>query len=134
MKRINDSQASAQETVTISWAEYEQFQPQSGCIAELEQRVSVLMEPLRLDRHKWFGASSENISEDAMEQLSFLFNEAEVCAEEEVEESVTSVTAYKRRKKHQFTLDSFPAGTPTEVVEHRLEGEDLVCPECGKTI
>ena len=92
------------------------------------------MEALRLARHKRFGASSEKISEDAMEQLSFLFNEAEVCAEEEAEKSVTSVAAHKRHKKHQYTLDNIPEGTPTEVVEHRLEGEDLICPECGNTM
>lgn len=88
------------------------------------QQYRWLMEALRLARHKWFGASSEKISEDAMEQLSFLFNEAEVCAEEEAEEPVTSVAAHKRHKKHRYTLDNIPEGTPTEVVEHRLEGED----------
>ena len=64
--------------VTISRAEYE---AQQEHIAKLEQQVSVLTEALRLARHKRFGASSEKISEDAMEQLSFLFNEAEVYAE-----------------------------------------------------
>lgn len=64
--------------VTISRAEYEKFQAQSQRISELEQQVAVLMEAIRLARHKQFGASSEKIPEDAMEQLSFLFNEAEV--------------------------------------------------------
>ena len=39
------------------------------------------MEALRLARHKQFGASSEKSEEPLMEQLSFLFNEAEVFAE-----------------------------------------------------
>lgn len=138
MKSTNNFQTSNPETVTISRAEYEEknarLTAQDERIAELEQQVSVLMEALRLARHKQFGASSEKISEDAMEQLSFLFNEAEVCAEEEAEESVTSVAAHKRHKKHQYTLDNIPDGTPTEVVEHRLEGEDLICPECGNTM
>ena len=138
MKSTNSFQTSNPETVTISRAEYEEknarLTAQDERIAELEQQVSVLMEALRLAWHKQFGASSEKISEDAMEQLSFLFNEAEVCAEEEAEESVTSVAAHKRHKKHQYTLDNIPEGTPTEVVEHRLEGEDLICPECGNTM
>ena len=87
------------------------------------------MEALRLARHKQFGASSEKISEGAMEQLSFLFNEAEACAEEEAEEQPAPETS---RKKHKYTLENIPEGTPKEVVEHRLEGEDLVCPECGE--
>ncbi|MFR8874215.1 MAG: transposase domain-containing protein [Oscillospiraceae bacterium] len=43
--------------------------------------MSVLTEALRLARHKQFGASSERVEEPLMEQLSFLFNEAEVFAE-----------------------------------------------------
>lgn len=56
--------------VTISRAEYEQFQAQSGRIAELEQQVSVLMEALRLARHKRFGASSEKTDESVMDDMS----------------------------------------------------------------
>ena len=52
MKSTNNFQTSNPEMVTISRAEYEQFQAQSGRIAELEQQVSVLMEALRLARHK----------------------------------------------------------------------------------
>ena len=131
MKSTKDFQTSNPEMVTISRAEYE---AQQGRIAELEQQVSVLMEALRLARHKRLGASSEKISEDAMEQLSFLFNEAEACAEEEAEEQPAPKASRKPRKKHSFTLENIPEGTPTEVVEHRLEGEDLICPECGNTM
>ena len=73
MKSTNDFQTSNPEMVTISRAEYEAQQER---IAELEQQVSVLMEALRLARHKRFGASSEKTDESVMEQLSFLFNEA----------------------------------------------------------
>ena len=69
-----------------------------------------------------------------MEQLSFLFNEAEVFAEKEAEENVTVVAAHKRHKKHEYALDNIPEGMPTKQVEHRLEGEDLVCPQCGDTM
>ncbi len=68
-----------------------------------------------------------------MEQLSMLFNEAEVCADQETEEADDSVAvaAHKRHKKHEYTLDELPEDVPVEVVEHRLTEEELVCPECG---
>lgn len=134
MKKADNFQTSNAEMVTISRVEYEKLKAQSKRTSELERRVDILMEALRLSRHRQFGASSEKVSEDTMEQLSFLFNEAEVYAEEKTEESVTSVAAHRRRKKHEYTLDNIPEGTPTEVVEHRLEGADLVCPECGNTM
>ena len=135
MKSTNDFQTSNPEMVTISRTEYEQFQAQSGRIAELEQQVAVLMEALRLARHKRFGASSEKTDESFMEQLSFLFNEAEVISTAETEEpEATDVAGHKRHKKHTYTLDTIPEGIPTKQVEHRLEGEDLVCPQCGDTM
>ena len=87
--------------MTISRSEYEEFQAQRKKISELESRVDMLMEALRLARHKQFGASSEKISEDAMEQLSFLFNEAEACAQEEAEEQPAPAASRNRHKKHQ---------------------------------
>ncbi len=119
--------------VTISRTEYERFQAQSQRIAELENHVDVLIEALRLARHKRFGASSEKSNESLVEQLSLLFNEAEVfsAAEKEADESVTVVAAHQRHKKHEYTLDTIPKGMPTKQVEHRLEGEDLLCPQCG---
>lgn len=91
------------------------------------------MEALRLARYKQFGASSEKSEESLMDQLSFLFNEAEAYEKAEGE-AVTVVAAHKRHKKHEYTLDNIPEGTPTEQIEHRLEGEDLVCPQCGNTM
>ena len=88
MKKTDNNQTSSAEMVTISRAEYEEFQAQRKKISELESRVDVLMEALRLARHKQFGASSEKSEDTLMEQLSFLFNEAEVfsAAEKEAEE------------------------------------------------
>ena len=60
--------------------------------------------------------------------------EAEVFAFRIRTEKATVVAAHKRRKKHEYTLDSIPEGVPTEVVKHRLEGEALVCPACGDTL
>ena len=136
MKKTDNFQTSNAEMVTISRAEYEKLQAQSKRISELESRVDVLMEALRLSRHKQFGASSEKSEETLMEQLSFLFNEAEAfsAAEKEEAENITVVAAHKRHKKHEYTLDSIPGDIPTERIEHRLEDEDLVCPQCGDTM
>ncbi|MFR8873512.1 MAG: transposase [Oscillospiraceae bacterium] len=135
MDKKQNLTASNPETVTISRAEYEKFQAQSKRISELESRVDVLMEALRLARHKQFGTSSEKSEEPLMEQLSFLFNEAEVFAEVSTkQEEAVVVAAHKRHKKHEYTLDNIPEGIPTKQVEHRLEGEELVCPQCGDTM
>ena len=136
MKSTKEMQTSNAEMVTISRAEYEEFQAQRKKISELESRVDLLMEALRLARHKQFGASSEKSEDTLMEQLSFLFNEAEVfsAAEKEEAENVTAVAAHKRHKKHEYALDNIPEGIETRQVEHRLEGADLVCPQCGDTM
>ena len=135
MEKKQNLTASNPEMVTISRAEYEKLQAQSKRISELESRVDVLMEALRLARHKQFGVSSEKSEEPLMEQLSFLFNEAEVFAEVSTkQEEAVVVAAHKRHKKHEYTLDSIPENIPTRQVEHRLEGEDLVCPQCGSTM
>ena len=121
------------ETVTISRAEYEQMQ---GQISVLEKQVELLTEALRLSRQKRFGASSERTSEEAVEQLSLLFNEAEVYADQavEVDDGSVAVAAHKRHKKHEYTLDHLPENVAVEVVEHRLPEEERVCPECGSTL
>ena len=140
MKKTDNLQTSNAEMVTISRAEYEEknarLASQDERISRLENQVEVLTEALRLARHKQFGASSEKSEDTLTEQLSFLFNEAEVfsAAEKEESDSVTVVAAHKRHKKHEYTLDSIPEGMPTKQVEHRLEGEDLVCPQCGDTM
>ena len=105
MNKTNDFQTSNAEMVTISRAEYERFQGQeqqllalNERLAQMEQQIEGLMEALRLANHKRFGASSEKTEETLMEQLSFLFNEAEVFAAEK--EEVTEIAGHKRRKKN----------------------------------
>ena len=135
MKKTDNFHTSNAEMVTISRVEYEELQAQSKRVSELESRVDVLMEALRLARHKQFGASSEKSEDTLMEQLSFLFNEAEVfSAAQKEEENVTVVAAHKRHKKHEYTLDNIPEGVETKQVEYRLEGADLICPQCGDTM
>ena len=122
--------------MTISRAEYEEFQGQKERISALEQQIELLTEAIRLSRYKRFGASSEQTSEDGIDQLSLLFNEAEVYADQEAKEDDVSVAvaAHKRHKKHEYTLNELPENVPVEIVEHRLPEEELICPECGKTM
>ena len=136
MKNDTMQVTSTEGTVTVSFAEYERFQAQSERIAELEHQVELLTEAIRLARHKRFGASSEQSSEDTLEYLSCLFNEAEAYADQETKEADDSVAvaAHKRHKKHEYTLDKLPENIPVEVVEHRLSEEELVCPECGNAM
>ena len=129
------------ETVTISRAEYEAQQAkiakQDATIAKLENQVTLLMDALRLSKHKQFGASSEKSDEAVMEQLCFLFNEAEAFAPAEEESDTVTVPEHERHKKskkNEYTLDSIPDDMPREVIDHTLEGEDLVCPQCGDTM
>ena len=142
MKKTDNFPTSNAEMVTISRAEYEKFQGQeqqllalNERLAEMEQRIEGLMEALRLANHKRFGASSEKSGETLMEQLSFLFNEAEVFAAAAEEKETTEVAAHKRRKKNNdYTMDTLPENLPVERIEHRLEGDELVCPQCGETM
>ncbi len=139
MKSTNDLKTSNPEMVTISRTEYEEKNArlafQDERISRLESQIELLTEALRLARHKRFGASSEKTDESGMEQLSFLFNEAEVFSAAEKEEpEVTNVAGHKRHKKHTYTLDTIPEGIPTKQVEHRLKDEALVCPQCGDTM
>lgn len=117
----------------VSREEYEQLKSRN---AELEQQVNALTEALRLAQHKRFGASSEKTVDDGSQQLSFLFNEAEVIADHEAaqDKQETLVAAHKRHKKHEYTLDNLPEGVTTEVVEHRVPQEELECPICGESM
>ena len=94
MKKEKKQPENSEEMVTISRAEYENMQAQ----------IQWLMEQLRLLRQKRFGASSEQTSEDAVEQLSFLFNEAEVYADQTAKEDDSSVVVAIRmfRRNHLY--------------------------------
>lgn len=121
--------------VSISRAEYEKFQAQGARISALEKQVEQLMEAIRLSRKKQFGSSSEKLSEDAYEQLSLLFNEAEAWkAAEERAQATTTVAAHTRQKRSSRLEEVLPEDVPVEIVEHRMSAEELGCPSCGETM
>lgn len=126
----NENGTRTAETVTISRAEYEALKEEN---AELSRKVDWLMERLRLNRQKRFGASSEKSMDDALEQLSLLFDEAEVYAEQEKAEPVT-VAAHVRKRRSGSVQDVVPEDIHVEVVEHRLPEEDRKCPQCGRVM
>ena len=122
------------DTVTISREEYESLLKAN---ADLAQQVKVLSEAIALLRHQRFGSSSEkNKVDDGSEQLSFLFNEAEVYADtagsvSPSEPDLTTVKEHKRKNRVANSVD-LPDDVEVERVEKRLEGDDLKCPNCGE--
>ena len=99
---------------------------------ELEFMNALLSDRLALAQRKQFGSSSEKYA-DGYTQMN-LFNEAEQeadpnAAEPEMEE--IHPQPYRRKKttgKKEEDLSSFET---TEIIEHKLEGEDRFCPDCG---
>ena len=129
MKNNKDLLTSNTETVTISRAEYE----------DLKAQNQWLLEQLRLVRRRKFGASSEKASEEVYEQLSLLFDEAEVYAskaaerENEAEPKPAAVEVRSHtRKRSGSARDILPEDIPVEVVEHELSEEERTCPQCGE--
>lgn len=99
---------------------------------ELEFMNALLSDRLTLAKRKQFGTSSEKYA-DGYTQMN-LFNEAEqeadpAAAEPEMEE--IHPKSYKRKKKTGKKEEDLSSFETTEIIEHKLEGEDRFCPECG---
>lgn len=99
---------------------------------ELEFMNALLSDRLALAQRKQFGSSSEKYAE-GYEQMD-LFNEAEQeadpnAAEPEMEE--IHPKPYKRKKTTGKKEEDLSAFETTEVIKHKLEGEEQFCPECG---
>ena len=133
MKNIVNEQTSNTEMVSITHAEYEKFQAQGARISALEKQIDLLVEAVRLSRKKQFGSSSEKLTENGYEQLSLLFNEAEVYLPT-LEKNETTVAAHTRQKRSSRLEEVLPEDVPVEIVEHRMSAEELECPSCGETM
>lgn len=120
------------DTVTISRAEYERLLKANE---ELTKQVKILTQQIALARRQRFGSSSEQSKyDDGSEQLSFLFNEAEVYADSSFsvkEPEFETVKEHKRQKRHITRECDLPEDIETEVVIRDVSGEGKVCPECG---
>ncbi len=111
------------EMVTISRAEYD----------ELKLQNQWLLEQLGLAKKRRFGASSERIQEEVMDQMALTLNEAEAYAygTKSASPEQIAVKAHERKRKSGSVTDIVPEGTATEVVEHRLSEEERICEACG---
>ena len=130
MENEKKTATSNAEMVTISRVEYESQQTQ---LTELKLQNQWLLEQLGLVKKRQFGTSSEKMQEELMDQLSLDFNELEAYAygTKSATPEQVAVKAHARKKQSGSVTEIVPEGTPTEVVEHRLTDEELVCSSCG---
>ena len=132
------------ETVTISREEYESLKATNEELRqaneELAQQLQNLIEQIALARKQRFGSSSEQtIPSDIGEQLSYLFNEAEYFTDAAKEEGkqlkepdLTTVKEHMRSRRRITHDADLPENVTVEVIENKLEGDDLKCPICGE--
>lgn len=100
-------------------------------IKKLKNELEFLKGVISNKNRKIFGTSSEQVDAN---QLS-LFNEAEKFSDSKAEEPTLEEITYKRAKKSNYTgkKDNL-ANLERVVVEHKLEGEELNCKECGEEL
>ena len=137
MKAMIETNQKAEGTVTISQAEYDELRSE---LQELKSLNQWLLEQLRVIQKRKFGASSERASEEVMEQLSFLFNEAEASAVEaeaetkaEAEAPAVEVRSHTRRKSGNVR-DILPKDIEVVETRHTLPEDERICPQCGETM
>lgn len=100
-------------------------------IQELKNEIALLKGVISNRNKKIFGASSEQVDAN---QLS-LFNEAEKHSDSKVEDPTFEEITYKRAKKsNTIGKKDNLANLETVVIEHKLEGEDLKCEDCGEEL
>lgn len=116
------------EMITISRAEYE---ADKAYIAELEQQTRWLMEQMNLLKQQRFGSGAEKASEEVIEQMNLLFDEAEVYA---YTEQKTAVKSHTRKKSSGSIRDVVPEDVPVEEIIHELPADQRVCPQCGEEL
>ncbi|WP_445683447.1 IS66 family transposase [Sporosarcina sp. FSL K6-6792] len=97
----------------------------------LQAKLNWLEEQFRLSQQRKFGASSEKTNPDQI-ALS-LFNEAEVTADEKVEEPTLESITY-RRKKRTGQIEAMLENLPTETIHYRLSDEEQACLCCGEQV
>jgi len=130
MKKTTDITTSSTEMVTISRAEYEKLQATQAYVSELEQAYRWLLEQIKLTKKKQFGSSSEKASPEVLEQLSFLFDEAEVNVYTE-KKAETTVKEHTRKRRSGSVRDAVPEDIRVERIVHELPEEKRQCRRCG---
>ena len=129
------------EPEVVSRKEYEElktaYEEALQANADLSKQVQQLVEQLALMKKQRFGSSSEkSVPAEAGEQLGMLFNEAEVTADlankQPEEPELTTVKAHTRTRRRITHDADLPEDIEVEVIERKLEGDDLNCPNCGE--
>ena len=130
MEKMTDVTTSNTEMVTISRAEYDELQADHAYVSELEEANRWLMEQLKLTKEKQFGSASEKASAEVMEQMNFLFDEAEVHTYLD-QKAETAVKAHTRKQHSGSVKDIVPEDIRVEEIVHELPADERVCPQCG---
>ena len=100
-------------------------------IQKLKNELEYLKGIISNKNRKIFGVSSEQVD---INQLS-LFNEAEKFSDSNAEEPTLEEITYKRAKKnHYIGKKDNLANLERVVIEHKLEGDDLICKDCGELL
>jgi transposase len=128
MKTMVKTDTSNAEMVSILSAENLSLRKE---VEDLSKQRDWLMEQMRLMKKKVFGSSSEKSSEEVLEQLSMLFDEAEAQLSTAEAVETASVAGYTRKKRTGGVEEILPDNVPVEVVEHRPDAAARNCPECG---
>lgn len=118
------------ETVTITKAEYDAFRAMEVNCMRLEQQVKLLLEQIRLGRHRGFGASSEK----SVYNQPGLFDEAEASANDEEPAPGLIEVEKHYRKTRRAAGDRLPKALPIEIIEYELPEDERGCPECGQAM
>lgn len=100
-------------------------------IRKLKNELEFLKGVISNKNRKIFGVSSEQVD---VNQLS-LFNEPERFSDSKVEEPTLEEITYKRAKKSNYIgkKDNL-SNLERVVIEHKLEGDDLNCKDCGEPL
>ncbi|MCE5221467.1 MAG: IS66 family transposase [Clostridium sp.] len=100
-------------------------------IRKLKNELEFLKGVISNKNRKIFGVSSEQVD---VNQLS-LFNEAEKFSDSNIEEPTLEEITYKRAKKNNYIgkKDNL-ANLERVVIEHKLEGDNLNCKDCGEPL
>ena len=100
-------------------------------IENLKNELEFLKGIISNKNKKIFGASSEKVDAD---QLCF-FNEAEKHSDSKIEEPTVEEITYKRAKKrNNIGKKDNLANLERKIIEHKLEGDDLICDKCGSKL
>lgn len=104
----------------------EALKKQEKQMEDLNKKLDLLLEQIRLSNQNKFGRSTEKI--ENVDQLTMCFNEAEVTIESQaIEEPVVEqvIPEHKRRKKPKGKRQEDLSSFPVRIEEHLLSDEKL---------